>query len=74
MCHRGYIPSSIALFFGLGHDMGRFCPLCTRIDTTSIIFFRIQKSSQKVEIMMSGTRLYVESTETRRFEQIWRVK
>ena len=60
----GYIPSSTALVFGLGHDMGSFCPLCTRIYTTSTAFFIIFKGSKKDENMMSCARLYVKSTET----------
>ena len=59
---RGYITSSTAPILGLGHNMGCFPPFCIRIYTNSTSFFRIQKSSQKVEITMSCTRLYVGST------------
>ena len=30
ICKRGDIPSSTAPVFGLGHDMGHICPICTR--------------------------------------------
>ena len=38
---RGDIPPSTEPDFGLGHDMGRFCPFLTRIYITSTSFFRI---------------------------------
>ena len=43
ICQRGYITSSTAPVFGLRHDMGHFCPFCSRIYTTYTSFPLLKK-------------------------------
>ena len=50
ICQKGDTPSSTAPVFGLGHDMGRFCPFCTRIYTTSASFLGSKKVAKKTKI------------------------
>ena len=62
---RGGITSQTEPIFGPWTQYETFWNFCTRIYISYPAFCRVFKSSKKDENMMSGTRHYVEPTETR---------